>query len=177
MEIRIYFEGNKALRSGFEIFFTELKVAAREAHSTIELIAARDGPQDYRKARRSHPQAWNILLQDSEGPLPTQRVNDVFWMVELMEAWFLADGAALAGYYGDGFRLSAIGDTAEVEVVPKTEVVDRLRRATSNTTKGRYDKVRHAPYLLEKLDRARVQDRAEHCRKLFEAVVAKLNQA
>jgi hypothetical protein len=121
MEIRIYFEGNKALRSSFEIFFSELRVAARQAHSTIQLIAARDGPQDYRKARRSHPQAWNILLQDSEGTLPMQRVNDVFWMVELMEAWFLADGAALARYYGDGFRLNAIGDTADVEVVPKNE--------------------------------------------------------
>ena len=119
MEIRIYFEGNKALRSGFEIFFSELKVAVREAHSTIELIAARDGPHDYRKARRSHPQAWNILLQDSEGPLPTQRVNDVFWMVELMEAWFLADREALAEYYGKGFRPNAIGNTADVERVSK----------------------------------------------------------
>ncbi len=119
MEIRIYFEGNKALRSGFEIFFSELKVAAREAHSTIELIAARDGPRDYRKARRSHPQAWNVLLQDSEGPLPTQRVNDVFWMIELMEAWFLADGAALARYYGDKFQLNAIGDTGMLKAYQK----------------------------------------------------------
>jgi len=43
MEIRIYFEGNKALRSGFEIFFSELKTAAHEARSALELIAAKDG--------------------------------------------------------------------------------------------------------------------------------------
>jgi len=174
MEIRIYFEGNKALRSGFEIFFSELKVAAREAHSTIELIAARDGPHDYRKARRSHPQAWNILLQDSEGPLSTQRANDVFWMVELMEAWFLADGAALARYYSDGFLSNAIGDTADVEQVSKAQVLDRLNRATRNTSMGQYHKIKHAPYLLEKLDSDRVRLRSEHCRQLFESVIAKL---
>jgi len=174
MEIRIYFEGNKALRSGFEIFFGELRRAAREAHSTIELIAARDGPQDYRKAGRSHPQAWNILLQDSEGPVPAQHENDTFWMVELMEAWFLADGAALADYYRDRFHPNAIGDTLDVERIPKVEVIDRLRRATSNTSKGRYDKVKHAPFLLEKLDSYKVQARARHCRQLFEAVIAKL---
>jgi hypothetical protein len=174
MEIRIYFEGNKALRSGFEIFFAELRLAAREAHSTIELIAARDGPHEYRKATRSHPQAWNILLQDSEGPLPAQHEKDTFWMVELMEAWFLADGAALADYYRDGFRPNAIGDTLDVERIPRVEVMNRLRRATSDTSKGRYDKVKHAPFLLEKLDSHKVQARAGHCRQLFEAVMAKL---
>ena len=45
MEIRIYFEGNKAFRGGFEIFFAELRTAAREARSTVELVAAKDGPQ------------------------------------------------------------------------------------------------------------------------------------
>ncbi len=63
MEIRIYFEGNKTLRSGFEDFFSDLKRAARESRSTLELVAARDGPNDFRKAVRSHPQAWNILLR------------------------------------------------------------------------------------------------------------------
>ena len=31
-------------------------------------------------------------------------VDRVFWMVELMEAWFLADRDALASYYGAEFR-------------------------------------------------------------------------
>lgn len=174
MEIRLYFEGNKALRSGFRIFFSELETAAREAGSNLELIAARDGPHDYRKAMRSHPQAWNILLQDSEGPLPMQRANDVFWMVELMEAWFLADPDSLAEYYATDFRPNAIGDTADVERVAKAEVLDRLRRATTKTSKGEYHKVKHARFLLEKLDPHKVQARAQHCRQLFEAVMAKL---
>lgn len=100
-EIRIYFEGNKALRSGFEIFFSELRTAAGEARSTLELVAAKDGLSAYRKAERTHGQAWNLLLKDSEQAMPTDPlqlcerrgiearfVDRVFWMVELMEAWF-----------------------------------------------------------------------------------------
>jgi Domain of unknown function (DUF4276) len=190
MEIRIYFEGNKLLKSGFDKFFSELGTTAREAGCSLELVAARDGPRDYRKAARSHPQAWNILLKDSEQAMPErpadlfrrhgidpQLTDRVFWMVQLMEAWFLADGDALEGYYGNEFQRNAIGDTADVERFPKAEVMDRLQRATRNTTKGEYHKVRHAPYLLEKLNDQRVQARSEHCRILFEAVREKLGQS
>jgi hypothetical protein len=51
----------------------------------------------------------------------------------LMEAWFLADRDALADYYANGFLLNTIGDTADVEQVPKAEVMTRLKRATKNT--------------------------------------------
>jgi hypothetical protein len=190
MEIRIYFEGNKALRSGFEVFFSDLRTAAREARSTLELIAAKDGLSDYRKAERTHGKAWNLLLKDSEQPMPAnprqlceqhginaEYENRVFWMVELMEAWFLADPDVLGAYYGQGFGRNAIGNPADVERIPKVEVLNRLKQATRNTTKGEYHKVKHAPFLLEKLDSIQVRGRAEHCRQLFEAVMAKLNQA
>jgi hypothetical protein len=176
MEIRIYFEGNKALRSGFEIFLAELRTAAREVRSTIEFIAANDGISAYRKASRTHPQAWNILLKDSEQPMPpnplqlcerhgidTEFVDYVFWMVELMESWFLVDRECLAQYYGDGFVANAIGDTANVEQVSKAQVLHRPKRATINTSKGEYHKVMHAPYLLEK---TRQQSRAAPGRAL-----------
>lgn len=189
MEIRIYFEGNRLLKSGFDKFFSQLSKAAREAGCSLELVAARDGPRDYRKAARSHPQAWNILLKDSEQPMPEhpedlcrrhgidpQLTDRVFWMVQLMEAWFLADGNALEGYYGNEFQRNAIGDTADVESIPKPEVMDRLKRATRNTTKGEYHKVKHAPYLLESLNNERVRARSEHCRLLFDSVLTKLRE-
>jgi len=189
MEIRIY-EGNKALRGGFEMFFSELKTAARETRSTLELIAAKDGLSAYRKAERTHGQAWNLLLKDSEQSMlanvihlcerhgiDAALVDRVFWMVELMEAWFLADPQMLAEYYGQGFVRTTIGQPADVERVPKAEVLNRLKHATRNTSKGEYHKVKHAPYLLEKLDGSQVRDRAQQCRQLFEAVMAKLGEA
>lgn len=174
MEIRIYFEGNKVLRSGFESFFAELRTAARKAGSTIEFIAAKDGPSVYKKAQRTHTEAWNILLQDSEGEVPARK-KDVFWMVELMEAWFLAHREALESYYGEKFAANVIGDTADVEKIPKSEVLGRLNRATRNTSKGKYDKIAHATFLLEKLDSNRVRARAAHCERLFKEVMEKLN--
>jgi hypothetical protein len=186
MEIRIYFEGNKALRPGFEVFFRDV----RKANHETQFIAAKDGPSDYRKAARTHPHAWNILLKDSEGPVPTDartlckklgidpaNVNNVFWMVEVMESWFLADPDALNQYYGQGFAASAIGTTQDVERIPKSEVLDRLKRATRRATKGTYNKVTHAPRLLEHLNANRVQEHASNCRKLFDSVRAKLATA
>lgn len=187
MEIRIYFEGNRNLREPFKEFFSELTAAAQAARSNLEFFAAKDGVSAYRKATRSHPQAWNILLKDSEQPMSQNRetmcerhgiakehASRVFWMVELMEAWFLTHPEALAAYYGDGFSASAIGNTSNVEIIPKSDVEDRLKRATRNTTKGEYNKVSHAPYLLERLDSNRVQAHAPHCREMFEAVEARL---
>ena len=75
-----------------------------------------------------------------------------------MEAWFLAHPEALSDYYGEGFLSNAIGNTADVERVPKAEVLNRLKRATRNTRKGEYHKVKHAPFLLEKLDSHQVRD-------------------
>jgi hypothetical protein len=109
MEIRIYFEGMKMLRAGFEKLFSDLRNAAREAHCELYIVAAKNGPTDYHKALRSHASAWNILLKDSEQPIPAsigdllQRhglsgADQVFWMVELMESWFLAHPEALARY-------------------------------------------------------------------------------
>jgi hypothetical protein len=188
MEIRIYFEGNKLLKSGFDTFFSDLKRAAREAQSTLELVAAKDGLSAYRKAQRTHPQAWNVLLKDSEQPMPAdwlqlcQRfgidqgfVDRVFWMVELMESWFLANPKMLSDYYGVGFLVNSIGERVDVERVPKADVLRTLKQATRGTTKGEYSKVKHAPFLLEKLDSNRVRARAEHCRQLFQ-VITKLQR-
>ncbi len=106
--------------------------------------------------------------------MPTQQAKDVFWMVELMESWFLADPKMLSDYYGAGFLVNRIGERADVERMPKADVLNLLKRATKKTNKGEYHKVKHAPFLLEKLDSNRVRDRAEHCRQLFEAVLGKL---
>lgn len=186
MEIRVYFEGTVALRRGFRSLFADLEEKAFQARSTIEFFAAIDGVSDYRKALKTFPKAWNILLKDSEQPMPKSpaalckmlgidaRMNDVFWMVVMMESWFLTDPEALADYYGKGFSLKTIGRAKDVEQINKSEVLRRLSRATQKTSKGEYDKIRHAPNILERLDPNRVQERAPHCRKLFDAVTARL---
>ena len=188
MEIWIYFEGKSTLRLGFDNFFSQLRELARQNEVTLRFFAAKDGPRDFEKAPRRHPGALVLLLKDSEQPfsdpaklcqlngIDPKLTAKVFWMVESMESWFLADPEALARYYGDGFSHKVIGQPANVEAIPKSEVFRRLKSATANTTKGAYDKVKHAPDLLSKLDPELVQKRAEYCRKLFEAVIQKIRQ-
>ncbi len=180
-EIRIYFEGDPALREGFRQFFHELYVLARARRCRIELIGTRATPaEDFENALDAHPGAWNILLRDSEGPddgkllarfrLPKARRDSVFWMIQAMEAWFLADRAALAGFYGDGFLTRALPGSPDVEKILKTDLLRSLRRATRNTQKGIYHKTEHAPRLLALIDPTKVRHAAPNCKRLFDAM-------
>jgi hypothetical protein len=128
------------------------------------------------------------MLIDSEGPddgklfsqlrqqtnLEPSVEDSVFWMVQLMEAWFLADTAALSSFYGQGFREAALPGNPKVEEVPKQDVLAGLKRATETTTKGDYHKTRHAPRLLELIDPEVVRRVSPNCRRLFEKVLARL---
>jgi hypothetical protein len=176
-EIRIYFEGDKRLKPGFAAFFAELKKRATENRCRWELIATGGKPErDFAIALKKHPSAWNILLRDSEGPCkPDQsHADSIFWMVQMMEAWFHADKDALAGYYGAGFRKGALKANPNVEEIPKQDLEDGLKAATKGTQKGPYHKVQHAPAILDHLNPALVRTAAPNCDKLFSAVLDSL---
>jgi hypothetical protein len=177
-EIRIYFEGDGALRPGFSHFFEELKTKAGVRR--FRLIAGGSGAEvekDYRIALKQHPDAWNILLRDSEGPVPSESVDENHcWMVQLMESWFLADPKALEDYYGDGFKRAALKKNPLVEQIPKDDVLDCLNRATRDTQKRRYDKTGHAPDILARIDPIKVRSAAPHCELLFQRLLEGLDQ-
>src|SRR5882672_11113628 len=69
--IRIYFEGDKRLRPGFDQFFSGIYSLARSCGCLTRSIAARgrdEAIKDYMNALRTHPEAWNILILDSDVP-------------------------------------------------------------------------------------------------------------
>lgn len=109
-EICIYFEGDDLLRPGFSVFFSELRKRATERRCRFRLVAGGSGDgacRDFGTALRTHPDAWNILVRDSEGPADAtlsaslcrkhgwdeSHAGSIFWMVQMMEAWFHADRA------------------------------------------------------------------------------------
>src|ERR1022692_4301857 len=68
-EIRIYFEGDKSLKAGFDAFFGAFRERAGATRCKVRPIATGGTPErDFDIALRKHPEAWNILLRDSEGP-------------------------------------------------------------------------------------------------------------
>lgn len=192
-EIHIYFEGDKLLKPGFNAFFKEIREQASGAGRRLRLIDGRSGDEacrDFGIALRASVQVWNILLKDSEGLLDASasaalcrehgwdrvHADSIFWMVEMMEAWFHADKDALKKFYGNSFKASALKKNPNVEKIPKKDLETGLRQATRNTPKGDYfdNKTLHGPKLLESIDPELVRAAAPNCQKLFEAVLAKL---
>jgi hypothetical protein len=181
-EVRIYFEGDRALREGFSEFFKELTATLGRAP---KLIAGKADPCGvFLLALDAHPSALNILLIDGEGPddgklfesfcqprgIDVRSKDRVFWMMQCMEAWFLADAEALRRYYGKNFRENAVRLNPKVEEIPKSDVFEALKTATKGTSKGPYHKTKHAPFLLRLINPALVKQSSGHCRRLFESV-------
>ncbi|MBI4299439.1 MAG: DUF4276 family protein [Chloroflexi bacterium] len=199
-EIRIYVEGGgdsafgkATLRSGFNTFFRSLVDDARSKRIKWAVILL--GPRDkclsaFNTALKTHPDAFNILMVDAEGAVsvePRQHLRDrdswdvlapeenCHLMVQTMEAWFVADFDALSTYYGDSFLGSAIPRTSNVEEIDKITLLSALERASQNTQKGRYNKIRHAADLLGRIDTTLVRQKAWHCDRLFSALKSRIH--
>jgi len=200
-EIRIYIEGGgdskdtKAfLRQGFSAFLKELVDIARNNKRRWQLITcgSRGAAFDaFTTSMRQNPQAFNVLLVDSEAPVETTpwahlRERDGWnatsvlddqchLMVQAMEAWLISDLEALAGFYGAGFNRNSIPGNANVEQVAKANLEPSLKTATRNTQKGEYRKIHHASKLLALIDPAKVRTASQHCARLFTTLSSRMN--
>ena len=114
---------------------------------------------------------WQELLQRKDRHprwrrLRTPERKHAHWMIQAMEAWFLADREAIRRYYGQQLRergLPGAGSTVEDIGNPASA----LRTATRDTRKGRYHKTQHAPELLESVNVGKVRSNAPACERLF----------
>ena len=144
---------------------------------------------------RSHPDAINVLLVDSEGPVnhespwehlrnrkedgwtnPGCEDRQCHLMVQCMESWLVCDPEKLAGYYGQGFRETALPRHADLESVAKEQVFRSLKEATRSTKKGAYHKTRHAPEILERVRAQKVRAKAPACDRLFVVLTEEIDR-
>jgi hypothetical protein len=91
-----------------------------------------------------------------------------------METWFVADPGSLNAYYGKDFNLGAVPKHAKPESVAKVAIAAGLEKATQNTKKGRYHKIKHGGDLLARINPDTVKQKCPHCKRLFESVEALL---
>ena len=204
-EVRIYVEGGgdhadgKArLREGFSGFLRELVDLARRRRIRWSIIACgsrNDAFDDFQLALQTHPNAFNVLLVDSEAPVQTgtgpwqhllvrdrwqcpDGVEDeqCHLMVQTMEAWLVADRAALARFYRQGFNAGLLPRNQQVEQIDKDTLANVLARATRQTTAGEYHKIRHGAWLIGQLDPATVRAAAPFCERLFATLNRKLSE-
>ncbi|MFQ5794411.1 MAG: DUF4276 family protein [Candidatus Bipolaricaulia bacterium] len=153
-EIRIYIEGGgdykdtKArMRQGFGNFLEDLRHIARSRRIRWQIIACgprNDAHNNFLMALETHPDAFNVLLVDSEGPVDTSPckhleirdgwslpgVDDAHChlMVQIMEAWLVADIDTLSDFYGHRFNPNPIPKN------PNVEEIDRNSRSVCATS-------------------------------------------
>jgi hypothetical protein len=182
-ELRIYFEGDARLRPGFRRFLDEIYGAAKTRRCRVELVATDGTPvQDYSNGLKANPQAWNVLLLDSDAPasafaemctgkrIEASKEGSVFWMVQIMESWFLADVSALRKYFGKRFREAATTGNPKVEEIPKVDVISRLNAAAG----GEYHKVKDGTNLLARIDPSKLRTAAPNCERMFSTILGGL---
>jgi hypothetical protein len=186
-EIRVYFEGDPQLKEGFHAFFGKLVFKDYPRRCRVRFIAGRGRSKtidDFQVSLASNPSSWNVLLIDSEGPddgklfaalkLPVAQEDSVFWMVQLMESWFLADIQTLKNYYGKGFSEARLRANRDIEGIPKKDVLKRLGLATKMTQKRKYDKIDDAPRLLRLIEPAALRKACPNCGRIFEVFDSRL---
>jgi hypothetical protein len=176
------------LRLGFDGLLKSVKSKAQTKRLRWTLVCAGGRQAAYEafaNAVRTNPDTINVLLVDSEDPVASEtgdpardaavrvthlrqrdgwdlsatRPERVHLMVRCMEAWIVADPDALADYYGQGFAPNILPVRPNLEDEPKPDVYDKLARATRDTKKGEYGKIKHASQLLQRIDPAKVSRR------------------
>ncbi|MEG3839893.1 DUF4276 family protein [Microcoleus sp. herbarium14] len=204
-EIRIYIEGGgdgkntkQLLRGGFSSFFKKLVQVARSKQIkwNITVCGSRNNAfRDFKNALADHPNAFVILLVDSEAPVEKQSpwehlksrdkwdspgVDDThcYLMVQAMEAWLIADIDTLKRFYGQGFKENAIPKNRNVEMIEKDSLEPSLRAASRDTkSKGEYQKIQHASKLLEMLDVDKVRKASSECDRIFTTLTELMEKA
>lgn len=173
--MRVYLEGARRLRNPMKTFLRNAISAIHRQSVTLEIepCGSRDSA-----IRRCSRDAGSLLLIDSEGEdlqQLTDRVaaqtgapNRAFFMVQLMEAWFLADRPALETYYGRGLNAGRLPRNPNIEDILKPDVERGLHNATRQCSKGAYNKSEHAPDLLARLNPTAVYCACPNFRRLID---------
>lgn len=193
-EIRVYVEGGgdgkdtrSLVKKGFRAFLNDIAERGRPKRVRFDVIACgsiQSTVDDFNTALRTHPNAFNVLLVDSDGPVQSSILQHLLarggWnlsgvvgedhchlMVQVVEAWVVADLAALQQFYGQRFNSNSIPKNPNVEGLDRHTLYSSLKAATRLTQKGEYHKTRHGPELLKRVDVAKVRRAAPHCERLL----------
>ena len=170
-------------------FLASSKQRARDRSIRWKLVPWGSREQAYRRFRaavREKEADIVVLLVDAEGPVTTSRIshlaerdgwnldftdtNAVHLMVQSMETWIVADVEALQSYYGSGFRRRALPSTTDLESVERSAIGAALQRATRDTRKRTYHKIRDGSNLLGRINPEIVQGKCPSSARLFDAI-------
>jgi hypothetical protein len=184
-------------RRGISTFLAPVVTEARKRRMRWRAIICGGRKEAYDKfcdALAKEPHVFNILLVDSEAPVVIglspwthlrKRPGDGWqqpagaddsrcqMMVACMEAWFLADRAAMNKHFGSHFDIRKLPALGQAETRTKKQIENALKQATRKTVAKEYRKIRDGAKLLASVDPTEVRKHCKWCDRLF----ASLEQA
>ncbi len=192
MRARIYAEGggegqllDTLFRQGWSAFFRSAGLEGRmpsvvrgksREHAFDLFVTAVRNPRpgvlplllvDSEEAVDPGHSAWQHLKALDGWDQPEGVADDqAFLMVQVMEAWFLADRALLRRYFGSALREKHLRAWPDLEAVPKARVLGALEAATA-ACGTRYAKGRVSFDLLAQLDSRAVEAPCPHAAELL----------
>ncbi len=197
MKALIYIEGDKRLKSGFRKFFDKYfnkhsNCSSSKIVKDFRLADSKPIKDFLLGIRNDRKQSFfHILLMDSDilgAGDPKKNVknvnkdewkkaksikinnNQLHFMVQNMEAWFMADTNALVGYYGSKLEVDKLPQHSIVEDIPAEDIEKKFKAITRSLSskKNYYDnKLKHGSEILSRLDPEKVINAAPHCEALF----------
>ncbi|VAX41760.1 hypothetical protein MNBD_PLANCTO02-2255 [hydrothermal vent metagenome] len=197
MKIEIFVEGGgkknrslqKECRREFGNFFARADVT-----KPLSVYACGSRSDAYRRFCIAHKESTQnslvLLLVDSEEPVTTStcwehvrnrqedqwqkptgaKEEQLFFMVQMMESWLLADTEALKLYFGNRFKINKIPNSQSVEEI------NHPARALKNATKDcnePYSKGKSSFKLLGRINPKLVMQKSTHAQDLFNTLISK----
>ena len=112
--------------------------------------------------------SWQHLAVEDRWKKPQEvRDGQVFLMVQLMEAWFVADPDALKAFFGSGFSGNPFRNWTKPETIEKPRVLDALSTATRDC-RVQFKKGKVAFEVLARIDPAKVTAACPHAKHLVD---------
>ena len=145
------------------------------------IIMGEGKSQTIKKFKKNKLEAQRVLLlidldkseehinEDLEKNELSEYAENVFYMIQEMENWFLSQPDILDKFYGKDNNGRLIS-----EKLPKKKAIkianpdEELQDLTKNTKRGKYHKIKHAVELLKLLDCAKLENEFSEFRRLIE---------
>jgi hypothetical protein len=154
-------------QQAYEAFINSLTVNPKTMNALLVDSETAIAPVPANKAQDATVRIAHLRRKDgTEGrgqgdgwALSDDLAGRVHLMVQCMEAWIVADSDALESFYGANLRKDKLPKRSNLEEESKADIYTKFERATEETQKGEYGKIKHASKLLALIDRQKVANR------------------
>ena len=152
--------------------YRDFKNASRDCHAFL-LVDSESAVEGKHQGK-----PWEHLKKRDGWDKPEGTTDDqCHLMVQCMESWFLADGDAVAHYFGQGFNGKHFPPQGQnVEAIDKPDVYSKIEHAIRACSKHTYSKGRHSFAILGQIDPGKVKAASPWAERFFDTLQEHCNQ-